>query len=71
MSGKFIQCVYNVHDRKGGIGGNESLKELTAGAEKGHFLFAHNRATKCDVIILIKAPATVLLAPSHLFCIAL
>ena len=30
----------------------------------------HYRATKCDVIILIQTPATLQLAPSHLFCIA-
>ena len=29
-----------------------------------------HRAPKCDVIILIPAPATLSLAPSHLFCIA-
>ena len=29
------------------------------------------RATKCDVIVLTEAPATLLLAPSHLFSIAL
>ena len=34
MSGESIQFVYNIHEGKGGKGGTESLRELTAGAEK-------------------------------------
>ena len=32
--GQSIQFVYNNHEGKGGKGGTESLRELTAGAEK-------------------------------------
>ena len=35
VSGEPIQFVYNIHERKGGKGCKESLRELTAGAEKG------------------------------------
>ena len=34
VSGESIQFVYNIHDGKGGKGGTESLRELTAGTEK-------------------------------------
>ena len=34
VSGKSIQLVYNDHEGIGGKGGSESLRELTAGAEK-------------------------------------
>ena len=34
VSGESIQFVNNTHDGKGGKGGTESLRELTAGAEK-------------------------------------
>ena len=33
-SGESIQFVYNFHEGKGGKCGTESLRELTAGAEK-------------------------------------
>ena len=35
VSGESIKFVYNIHEGKGGKGGTESLRELTAGAEKG------------------------------------
>ena len=34
VSGESIQFVYNIHEEKGGKGCTESLRELTAGAEK-------------------------------------
>ena len=34
MSGEFIQLAYNNHEGIRGKGGSESLRELTAGAEK-------------------------------------
>ena len=34
VTGESIQFLYNIHERKVGKGGSESLRELTAGTEK-------------------------------------
>ena len=56
-------------------GGDTGAMEAVLDYEKvchptGTKLSVDYRATKCDVITLIKAPATLQLASSHLFCIA-
>ena len=49
-----IQFVYSIHERKGGKGSSESLRELTAGAEK---YSKHTREVMAvrDVVCSIKA----------------
>ena len=57
VSGESIQFVYNIHGRKGTIGCLESLRELTAGAEKNYPLtivgeitrFPQNQAVTAEI----------------------